>query len=422
MNKTVWYETNEGDLLMGKPTTGRPKIYNDAINITISMEKQEVALLDSLRRETPRGRYISMTIRGTEEHMQKILDLEATVRNYLLIIDKEGALARNNDATFQSLKEQLSVKDTEINKLTFQIQRLTEQVELLRMQPASTMDSDKKDIDKSSDEIEAMRKEFMDLNYPILYGFIKNRISNDNLVGFQRQLLFPTLPRLKTYFMEEYHRRIRAGLMPVTEEPIKPAAPQLTLEQQAYKDELVAKIKELRSKLGMVRKEVNAAMERGDAQTVNTIGPQEHLLEDQLLEAMKTAKAAGETGFTRPVVSQPQPSVQPLLTSEVKIETPPGVQENIGPAYPTTPASSTTYEGKTASEMLAEVHEWDKQEKAAVDSSKAAIEDSMKGATVATSHRKVYSSNVPTSTGPEGISIVRAGTDQSAPGGANERY
>jgi hypothetical protein len=34
---------------MGKPTTGRPKIYNDAINITISMEKQEVALLDSLR-------------------------------------------------------------------------------------------------------------------------------------------------------------------------------------------------------------------------------------------------------------------------------------------------------------------------------------------------------------------------------------
>lgn len=377
MNKTVSYETNEGDLLMGKPTTGRPKIYNDAINITISMEKQEVALLDSLRREIPRGRYISMIIRGTEEHMQKILDLEATVRNYLLIIDKDGALARNNDATFQSLKEQLSVKDTEIYKLTAQIQRLTEQMELLRRQPAPTMDSDKMDIDKSSDEIEAMRKEFMDLNYPILYGFIKNRISNDNLVGFQRQLLFPTLPRLKTYFMEEYHRRIRAGLMPVTEEPIKPAAPQLTLEQEAYKDELVAKIKELRSKLGIARKEVHTAMERGDALTVNTLGPQEHLLEDQLLEAMKTAKAAGETGFNRPV-SQPQPSAQPLLTSKVKIETPPSVQENIGPAYPTTPASSTTYEGKTASEMLAEVHEWDKHEKAALETSKAATGDSVK--------------------------------------------
>ncbi|MDO9097934.1 MAG: hypothetical protein Q7U60_07420 [Candidatus Methanoperedens sp.] len=337
MNKTIWYETNEGDLLMGKPTTGRPKIYNDAINITVSMEKQEVALLDSLRREIPRGRYISMTIRGTEEHMQKILDLEATVRNYLLIIDKDGALARNNDATFQSLKEQIYVKDTEINKLTAQIQRLTEQVDLLRTQPAPTMDSDKKDIDKTSVDIETMRKEFMDLNYPILYGFIKNRISNDNLVGFQRQLLFPTLPRLKTYFMEEYHRRIRAGLMPVTEEPFKPATPQLTQEQQAYKDELLGTIKELRSKFGIVRKEVNAAMERGDAQTVNTLGPQEHLLEDQLLEAMKTAKAADDTGFNRPV-SQPQPLAQLLPTPEVKVETPPGVPENIGNAYSTTPA------------------------------------------------------------------------------------
>jgi hypothetical protein len=49
---------------------------------------------------------------------------------------------------------------------------------------------------------------------------------------------------LKTCFMEEYHRRIRAGLMPVTEEPFKLAAPQLTQEQQAYKDELLGKIKE----------------------------------------------------------------------------------------------------------------------------------------------------------------------------------
>jgi hypothetical protein len=192
-------------------------------------------------------------------------------------------------------------------------------MDLLRTQPEPTIDSDKKDIDKTSDDIETMRKEFMDLNYPILYGFIKNRISNDNLVGFQRQLLFPTLPRLKTYFMEEYHRRIRAGSMPVTEEPFKPSAPQLTQEQQAYKDELLGNIKELRSKFSIVRKEVNAAMVRGDAQTVNTIGPQEHLLEDQLLEAMKTAKAAGEKGFNRPI--SPQPSDQPSSTPEIKAET-----------------------------------------------------------------------------------------------------
>lgn len=337
---------------MGKPVTGRPKIYNDVINITVSMERQDVAVLDSLRRDTPRGRYISMTLRGTEEHMQKILDLEATVRNYLLIIDRDSALARSNDDTFRSLKEQLSVKEAEINNLTTQIQKL---------QPTPA-------VDKTPNEIEAMRKEFMDMNYHILYGFIKNRISNDNLTGFQRQLLFPTLPRLKNYFMEEYHRRVRAGLMPATEEPIKPAAPQMTSEQQAYKDELVTKIRELRSKLGMVRKEVNAAMDRGDAQTVNTLGPQEHLLEDQLLEAMKAAKAAGDTGFNRPI-SQPQPSPAP----EIKVETLHIVPENI------TPAPSTTYEGKTASEMLAEIHEWDKQEKAAVDSPKVA-RDSVKGA------------------------------------------
>lgn len=342
---------------MGKPVTGRPKIYDDAINITISMERQDVALLDSLRRDIPRGRYISMTLRGTEEHMQKILDLEATVRNYLLIIDKDSALARSNDATFRSLREQLSVKDAEINKLTAQIQRLTEQVELLRTQPAPSRDSDKKNIDKTSDEIEAMRKEFMDMNYHILYGFIKNRISNDNLIGFQRQLLFPTLPKLKTYFMEEYHRRVRAGLMPATEEPVKPVAPQLTPEQQAYKDELMAKIKDLRGKLETVRREAKAAVERGDAQTVNTLGPQEHLLEDQLLEAMKTAKAAGDTGFNRPI-SQPQ-------SPEVKVETPSEDPDNANPMH------STDYEGKTASEILSEVHVWDKQDKAAMGSPKS---------------------------------------------------
>ncbi len=62
----------------------------------------------------------------------------------------------------------------------------------------------------------------------------------------------------------------------------------------------------------------------------------------------------------------------------MKVETPLTVSENISPAPPTTPASSTTHEGKTASEMLAVVHELDKQEKAAVASSKAA-EDSVKG-------------------------------------------
>jgi hypothetical protein len=97
-----------------------------------------------------------------------------------------------------------------------------------------------------------------------------------------------------------------------------------------------------------------------------------------ILEAMKTAKAAGETGFNRPI-SQLQTSAQPLLTPEVKVDTPRSVPENTSPAYPATPASSTTYEGKTAAEMLAEVREWDKQEKAAVDSLSPAVGDSVKG-------------------------------------------
>jgi len=129
----------------------------------------------------------------------------------------------------------------------------------------------------------------------------------------------------------------------------------------------------LRSKFGIVKKEVNAAMERGDAQTVNTLGPQEHLLEDQLLEAMKTAKAAGETGFNRPV---PEPSSTP----EIKVDTLPGIPEMISQAQSTTQASSTGYEGKTAAEMMAEVREWDKQENVAADASKAATADSVKGA------------------------------------------
>jgi len=253
------------------------------------------------------------------------------------------------------LNRQLSAKDAEIARLNLEVERAS-------LQPSA-----------GDGAVGIMRREFLDINTGILQGFVMGRISHENLLSYQRMLAFTSLHKLKAFFIEEYQRRLNAGSIEPAEKalakltpsaaPIKPLSP----EQQAYKDELVAKIRELRSKLGMVRKEVNAAVERGDAQTVNTIGPQEHLLEDQLLEAMKTAKAAGETGFNRPV-SQPQPSSTP----EVKVEISPVVPENIGQAYPTIPASSTGYEGKTAAEMLAEVHEWDKQEKAAVDSSKAA--------------------------------------------------
>jgi len=259
--------------------------------------------------------------------------------------------------------EKLSAKDAEISRLN--------------------LDAERASLPPSAREgaVDIMRREFLDKNIEILHGFVMGRISHENLLFFQKTLAFTSLNKLKTFFIEEYQRRLNDGSIEPAEKalakltpsvaPINPLSP----EQQAYKDELLGKIKDLRSKFGMVKKEVNTAMERGDAQTVNTLGPQEHLLEDQLLEAMKTAKAAGETGFNRPI-----PEPQPSPTPEIKVDTPPGIPEMISQAQLTTTGSSTGYEGKTAAEMMAEVREWDKQENVAADSSKAATADSVKGA------------------------------------------
>ncbi len=334
--------------------TGRPRVYEDSTNITISMEKKDVALLDTLRGSTPRGKYVSIALHGTEDIMLRCLNAEAMLKMHATVADKNNILIMTHERTIAELNRQLSAKDAEIARLSSEVERAS-------LQPSA-----------GDGAVGIMRREFLDINIGILQGFVMGRISHENLLSYQRMLAFTSLQKLKAFFIEEYQRRLNAGSIEPAEKalakltpsaaPIKPLSP----EQQAYKDELVAKIRELRSRLGMVRKEVNGAVERGDAQTVNTMGPQEHLLEDQLLEAMKTAKAAGETGFNRPI-SQPQVSPTP----EVKVETSTGVPENTSPAYPTIPASSTGYEGKTAAEMLAEVHEWDKQEKAAVDSSKA---------------------------------------------------
>lgn len=327
------------------------------------MEKKDVALLDTLRGSTPRGKYVSMALHGTEDIMLRCLNAEAMLKMHATVADKNNILIMTHERTIAVLNRQLSAKDAEIARLNLEVERAS-------LQPSA-----------GDGAVGIMRREFLDINTGILQGFVMGRISHENLLSYQRMLAFTSLHKLKAFFIEEYQRRLNAGSIEPAEKalakltpsaaPIKPLSP----EQQAYKDELVAKIRELRSKLGIVRKEVNVAVERGDAQTVNTIGPQEHLLEDQLLEAMKTAKAAGETGFNRPI-SQPQVS----LTPEVKVETSPGVPENTSPAYPTTPASSTGYEGKTAAEMLAEVHEWDKQEKDAADSPIPAAEDSVKSA------------------------------------------
>lgn len=354
--------------------TGRPRVYEDSINVTISMERKDVALLDTLRGSTPRGRYISIALHGTEDLMLRCLNGEEMLKMHAAVADRNNLLIKTHEQTIAALNKQLSAKEVAITRMMEKLS--TKDAEISRL----NLDVKRSSLHPSTGQgaVDIMRREFLDKNIEILHGFVMGRISHENLLFFQKTLAFTSLNKLKTFFIEEYQRRLNDGSIEPAEKalakltpsvaPINPLSP----EQQAYKDELLGNIKEMRSKLGIVKKQVNTAMERGDAQTVNTIGPQEHLLEDQLLEAMKTAKAAGETGFNRPV-SQAQPS--PIL--EVKVETAPGVPQNVSPA------SSTTYEGKTASEMLAEVHEWDKQEKAAVDSSKAPTEDSMKGTVVA---------------------------------------
>jgi len=93
---------------------------------------------------------------------------------------------------------------------------------------ARTAKSEKVLVATSAGEIGSFRKQFLDLNYPMLYGFMKNTISQDNLVALQRQLMFTSLPKLKTYLMEEFRRRVNEGLMPATNEPPKPIASPLT--------------------------------------------------------------------------------------------------------------------------------------------------------------------------------------------------
>ena len=281
--------------------TGRPRVYEDSTNITISMERKDVALLDTLRGSTPRGRYISIALHGTEDIMLRCLNAEEMLKMHADVTDRNNLLINTHKQTIAVLNKQLSAKGAAVTRLMeklsakdVEISRLNLEIERASLQPSS-----------GEGAVDIMRREFLDTNIEILQGFVMGRISHENLLFFQKTLAFTSLNKLKTFFIEEYQRRLNDGSIEPAEKalakltpsaaPIKPLSP----EQQAYKDELLGKIKELRSKFGMVRKEVDAAMERGDAQTVNTIGPQEHLLEDQLLEAMKKTEAAGETGFNR---------------------------------------------------------------------------------------------------------------------------
>nr|WAI02629.1 MAG: hypothetical protein OI719_00040 [Candidatus Methanoperedens sp.] len=305
-------------------STGRPKTYTKRQNISLILEEKDLELLDALRRDTPRGHYIARMLRPSEEYLKKNMELEAVADNYLKIIENDHVITLGLEQRIQDLEDQVDERDEKISRLNLQMSKnigsdATPEGSADKSS-AKTAKSEKVLVANSAGEIDSFRKQFLDLNYPMLYGFMKNTISQNNLVALQRQLMFTSLPKLKTYLMEEFRRRVNEGLMPATSEPPKPIAPPLTPEQQAYREELGAKVTLLKAEFKKLKVESEAAFASGDQVTYNRVKPLENQIDTQLKEAMEAMLAAKENNFIRPP-SSPPTSVAPLLTVEVTGQT-----------------------------------------------------------------------------------------------------
>jgi len=77
--------------------TGRPRVYEDSINVTISMERKDVALLDTLRGSTPRGRYISIALHGTEDIMLRCLNGEEMLKMHAAVADRNNLIIKTHE-------------------------------------------------------------------------------------------------------------------------------------------------------------------------------------------------------------------------------------------------------------------------------------------------------------------------------------
>ncbi|MFZ3166734.1 MAG: hypothetical protein WA130_03900 [Candidatus Methanoperedens sp.] len=305
-------------------STGRPKTYTKRQNISLILEEKDLELLDALRRDTPRGHYIARMLRPSEEYLKKNMELEAVADNYLKIIENDHVITLGLEQRIQDLEAQVDERDEKISRLTLQMSKnmgsdATPEGPADKSS-ARTAKSEKVFVATSAGEIDSFRKQFLDLNYPILYGFMKNTISQDNLVALQRQLMFTSLPKLKTYLMEEFRRRVNEGIMSATSEPPKPIAPPLTPEQQAYREELGAKVTLLKAEFKKLKAESEAAFASGDQETYNRVKPLENRLDTQLKEAMEAMLAAKENNFIRPP-SSPPTSVAPPTTAAVTGQT-----------------------------------------------------------------------------------------------------
>jgi hypothetical protein len=103
--------------------TGRPRVYEDSTNITISMEKKDVALLYTLHGSTPRGKYVSMALHGTEDIMLRCLNAEAMLKMHATVADKNNILIMTHERTIAELNRHLSAKDAEIARLNLEVER-----------------------------------------------------------------------------------------------------------------------------------------------------------------------------------------------------------------------------------------------------------------------------------------------------------
>lgn len=205
--------------------------------------------------------------------MLRCLNAEEMLKMHAAVADRNNLLIKTHERNIAVLNKQLSAKEAAVTRMMENLSAKDAEISWLNLE-----------IKKSSLQpsawdgaVDIMRREFLDKNNEILQGFVMGRISHENLLLFQKTLAFTSLHKLKTFFIEEYQRRLNDGSIEPAEKalarltpspaPIKPLSP----EQQAYKDELLGNIKELRSKFGMVRKEVNAAVDSSKPTAGDTV-------------------------------------------------------------------------------------------------------------------------------------------------------
>lgn len=303
---------------------GRPRVYENPTNISIVIDRSNLDFLDRLRGTTPRGRYIALSLQRTQDTVPKILELEALLGSYADIIEKNNVLIKSHELTIAGL-------NAEIKRLSEEAVRSSSPDSLSR--PAT-----------EDDQIDNMRKDFIERNIGLLQSFIANNIPKSKLVAIQRQLVFPTLPKLKLFLTEEYARRMKEGSASLA--GIKAVAPPpLSLEQQAYKDELTARLRQAQATLSQMKAKVAEAFNHGMQSDYNQLAVGSAEAEKQVMAIIEEFGAARKIGFTRPV----KPSAQESESTHEKV---PSAGSPSNPAVVPEPKSDEANTGGLTADQL----------------------------------------------------------------------